>query len=407
MENSGRDTHPQAADVDRRTFLGGALALTAAAAANPASAAQPPTPTTARKKIGFPLWCDKGGLIDPTEPGAERKVRDFVRKCADHGVTRLFPWTGSRVLVDVAHEKNIQVDPYLAFNSHGRKTVRYTWSVNYVGPPIGTPEAKDILNHHRPIWAHRRYSAGVSEFAEQHPEWWALDRQLTKELDVGRKRVMSLAMPEVRAYENRQYLSLLEDTGGDGVQVEFISENKDANGVAIFGYEQPMVAAYQAKFGKNPFELANNEPSWVQFRADQVTTCLRELRQRLKDKFPKAILSVTVIDREREDYIKVGQDLPRWVEEGLIDEYYVWFRTTSDLGTVERHVKQAAEIIAGRSPLIAEISCYHPGSIQDPKLMVEAARRARASGADAVGIYRSHAVDQLDFWPVVEQIAHL
>ncbi len=105
--------------------------------------------------------------------------------------------------------------------------------------------------------------------------------------------------------------------------------------------------------------------------------------------------------------IKVGQDLARWVEEGLIDEYYVWFRTTSDLGTVERHVKQAAEIIAGRAPLVAEISCYHPGSIQDPKLMVEAARRARASGADAVGIYRSHAVDQLDFWPVVEQIAHL
>ena len=99
--------------------------------------------------------------------------------------------------------------------------------------------------------------------------------------------------------------------------------------------------------------------------------------------------------------------MPRWVEEGLIDELYVWFRTTSDLGTLERHVRQAADIVAGRVPLIAEISCYHPGSIQDPKRMVEATRRARASGADAVGIYRSHAVDQLDLWPVIEQIAQL
>ena len=406
MENSGQDNNTRSTSVSRRTFLGGALSLPAAAG-NAASAAQRPTPSAARKKIGFPLWCDKGGLIDPTEPSDEKKVRDFVQKCADHGVTRLFPWTGSRVLVEAAHEKNIEVHPYLAFNSHGRKTVRYTWSVNYVGPPIGTPEAKDILDHHRPIWAHPRYSVNVSDFAKQHPEWWALDRQLTKELNVGRKRVMSLAVPEVRAYENRRYLSLLEDTGGDGVQVEFISENRDEHGVAIFGYEQPMVTAYQEKFGKNPFELANNEPSWVQFRADQVTACLRELRQRLKDKFPRVLLSVTVIDRDQEDYIKVGQDLPRWVKEGLIDEFYVWFRTTSDLGTVERHVKQAAEIIAGQCPLIAEISCYHPGSIQDPKLMVEADRRARANGADTVGIYRSHAVDQLDLWPVIEQIAQL
>jgi len=54
---------------------------------------------------------------------------------------------------------------------------------------------------------------------------------------------------------------------------------------------------------------------------------------------------------------------------------------------------------------VVELSCYHPGSYQDPKVMLDMARRAKASGADAVGIYRSHAVDQLGFWPVVEAIA--
>ena len=39
--------------------------------------------------------------------------------------------------------------------------------------------------------------------------------------------------------------------------------------------------------------------------------------------------------------------------------------------------------------------------------MLEAARRAKANGADAVGIYRSHAVDQLDFWPIITQIANM
>ncbi len=125
------------------------------------------------------------------------------------------------------------------------------------------------------------------------------------------------------------------------------------------------------------------------------------------EKAPRPLLTATATNRDQEDYIKAGQDWPRWVEDGLIDEWHIWFRTTSDLRTLERHVKQAAEIIAGRCPLVAEISCYHPGSIQDPKLLVEAARRARANGADEVGIYRSHAVDQLDLWPVVEQIAKL
>ena len=400
----------RSAKVSRRAFLGGTLSLTAVAAgtsAASASAGHRTVPSAAHKRTGFPLWCHKGGMIDPTEASDEKKVRDFVRKCANHGVTRLFPWMGSRVLLEAAHEKDIEVHPYLAFNSHGRKTTTYAWSVHYVGPPLGTPEARDILNHHRPIWSHPRHSVKVSEFARQHPEWWALDRQQTRELHPGRKRVMSLTVPEVRAFEVSSYLSLLEDSGGDGVQVEFVSGNEDEHGVTIYGYEQPTVAAYGEKFGKSPFDVANNEPAWVQFRADQVTTCLRELRHKLMEKTPRPLLTVTATNRDQQDYIKAGQDWPRWVEDGLIDEWHIWFRTTSDLRTVERHVKQSAEIIAGRCPLVAEISCYHPGSIQDPKLVVEAARRARASGADEVGIYRSHAVDQLDLWPVVEQIAKL
>ncbi len=221
MENSVQGNQ-RSAKVSRRTFLGGTLSLTAAAAgANAASApaGRRAVPSAARNRIGSPLWCHKGGLIDPTEASDEKKVRDFVRKCANHGVTRLFPWVGSRVLLEAAHEKDIEVHPYLAFNSHGRKTTAYAWSVHYVGPPLGTPEAKNILNRHRPIWSHPRYSVKVSEFAKRHPEWWALDRQQTKELHVGRRRVMSLAVPEVRAFEAHSYLSLLDDNGGDGVQV--------------------------------------------------------------------------------------------------------------------------------------------------------------------------------------------
>ena len=106
-------------------------------------------------------------------------------------------------------------------------------------------------------------------------------------------------------------------------------------------------------------------------------------------------------------YLKVFQDWPTWVDQGLVDELYLWFRATSDVREVELKTLQAAEIIRGRCPLIAELSCYHVGSFQDPRLLMEAARRARGSGADAVGIYRSHAVEQLGLWDTVERIAGL
>ena len=183
--------------------------------------------------------------------------------------------------------------------------------------------------------------------------------------------------------------------------------NEDEDGVDTNGYEPAMVDAYRARTGRDPFDLPNDDPDWVQFRADQATTLVRELRQALAARPSRPTFTVSLIHRERDAYLKVLQDWPRWVDEELIDELHLWFRTTSDLRAVERHTQEAAGIVGGRCPLIVELSCYHPGSFQDPRLMLEAARRALANGADSVGIYRAHAVDQLDFWPIVEQIASM
>ena len=74
---------------------------------------------------------------------------------------------------------------------------------------------------------------------------------------------------------------------------------------------------------------------------------------------------------------------------------------------VERQARHAADVVAGRVPLIAELSSYHPGSFQDPDHLVEGARVALANGVDSAGVYRSHAVDQLDLWPALERMAKL
>ena len=79
----------------------------------------------------------------------------------------------------------------------------------------------------------------------------------------------------------------------------------------------------------------------------------------------------------------------------------LYVRTTSDLDEVERLTREAVGTAAGRVPVVADLACYHPGSIQQPGPLVKAARLALGAGASAVGVYGSDAVEQLDFWDAI------
>ena len=400
-------------DLSRRRFLQRSLAYGAVAAA-PSTAAKT-VEAVAPKRTGdsrFFLWCAPGGLISPTGPSDEPAVVDFVEKCVRHGVTQLVPTRGSPILARAAAEKGIVMHPYMAFNSHGARRMRANWSLNYIGLPYGSARLKEKLDRHRPIWNSPRSVLSVGAFAEEHPDWWALDRDGDRDLKVGSRLSMSLAVPEVRSYLVDRYLEIAEESGGHGVQVEFVSELRDGHGAAIHGYEPPMVEAYRKRYGKSPSGLPNHDPDWLGFRAGFVTETLRELRRRLKARRPEAPLTIAVIAQDLagphgDRYLGTFQDLRTWLDESLMDELHLWFRTTSDVSRVERYTSQIAELIRGRCPLVVELSCYHVGSFQDPKLMLEAARAALDNGADSVGMYRGHAVDQLNFWPLIEEIRSL
>jgi len=77
-----------------------------------------------------------------------------------------------------------------------------------------------------------------------------------------------------------RYMNIVEESGGHGIQVEFVSEFRDRHGAAIHGYEPPMVEESRKRYGKSPSELPNHDPDWLRFRAGFVTETLRALRRR-------------------------------------------------------------------------------------------------------------------------------
>ena len=405
-------------DISRRSFIGAGLAagslVPGASIGAPQTASLAPG-TEEKGKRRFTLWCATGGLINAEHPSDEAQVVAFVEKCAQHGVTHLVPTRGSRMLVEAAREKKIDVHPYLAFNSHGANREQYAWSVNYINDP-GSPVGREQLGRHRAIWSHPKSSVSLTEFAKKHPEYWARTKGGGDTLEAGQRLNLSLAIPEVRSYEVERYLEIVNNSGGNGCQVEFVSTSTDPGGVGIYGYEDAMAKGFQEKYGRSPFDAASDDTSWLIFRADYVTQTLAEIREKLKQQHPGAPLSVAIIAREftakmmnrgRDRYLKLFQQLAAWLGKQVIDELFLWFRTVSDPVEVGRQTRQVADLVRGRCPLIVELSCYHVGSFQDPKLMLEAARRAKDNGADSVGMYRAHAVDQLNFWPLVEEISKM
>ena len=109
----------------------------------------------------------------------------------------------------------------------------------------------------------------MTRLAQEHPEMMTVDRS-------GRRyyRLHGWAFPEVRRWWLeivRELVAynphgILLDLGRMGYATE-----PEVRGVATAGYEAPMVEAFRQETGRDPFEIPNDDPDWVQFRARPFT----------------------------------------------------------------------------------------------------------------------------------------
>ena len=199
-------------------------------------------------------------------------------------------------------------------------------------------------------------------------------------------------------------MEFVEEFGADGIQLEFASEPADESGVNLYGYESQAIEDFEQAFGKSPLEFANSNTDWIHFRCEYVTTFVRDLRARLEKLSRPVPLSAAIIASDPGDYPKTLVDWSAWVNEGLIDGVYLWFREAVDLKAIAPQTRGAVELIDRACPLVAELSCYHRGSFKTAESLMEGARLARESGADAIGVYRSDPIEALDLWSTVQGI---
>jgi hypothetical protein len=270
-----------------------------------------------------------------------------------------------------------------------------------------------------PLYEETHLQRVTTTLVERHPEHcWQ-----TREGRVRRSKV-SFAAAEVRAHK----LALIEEQAAYGVDemcLDFFRENHlfderhgagrprvevDRHGVGIYGYEPVTVEAFRDRTGRDARATPNEDPEWVQCRADQLTGFMRAMRTRLRERgvavsvkvrsmspvraaYPWWEPEVAPTDSLRGSFV----DWPRWVDEGLVDEVLLVLENWDLFDLDWRHVwgetERARALIGDRARLATTFFTYNmrDRSLRDGahqlELCTEAAIRA---GADAVCLWESN-----------------
>ena len=342
---------------------------------------------------------------------AEPDYEQFINKCKANGVSRIITTIPPKELAEIANKNDIDVIAYSALNVSGDMRKSYIWSLQYLNADPYTKAGRKIMDNHRPIWSNMEteltFSRDRDDFAKNNPQFWTKSHKLVSELDPGKRIQLSPGFDEVRLYEANRYLKAYKSSQSQGVQLEFVLPNIDQDGNADIGYEDPIRNAFIKEYNKDPINLKNSDLNWLNFRAHYYSELVGDIYKNVKNEDANALVSTTIVAGEPNDYVKVLQDWPTWVGNQYIDEFYLWFRTNSNIKDVKKQTRYVSDIIQNRCPLVVELSCYHPDSFQTKQQITDAANAALNNGANCVGVYQSFAISQLDLWEAISEVSKL
>jgi Concanavalin A-like lectin/glucanases superfamily/Glycosyl hydrolase-like 10 len=175
----------------------------------------------------------------------------------------------------------------------------------------------------------------LSRFASIHPEYCEVNEN--GDTWFGR---LSYSHPEVRAHKLSLIKELVENYGVEGIMLDFARRGlkdpitapagdaiRDGDGVNILGYDAVARAAYETAYGSDPFDIANNTATWIQWRCDYFTQFLQDIN----DSFPDLPIIPMVFETSA-SVTKDGDllDWDAWLDDGLISGICFLMNNTDD-----------------------------------------------------------------------------
>jgi len=264
-----------------------------------------------------------------------------------------------------------------------------------------------------------------SAFVKEHPELLSTNR-----MKMTSKSELSWAAPEVmrrRVATFKEVLAYEPDAiwldhikGGD-VSVP----NFDADGYYAMGYDKYMVEAFQTKTGRDPWQIPNQDPQWLAFRASYMTEYMRRIRQAQQEAYPQVKLgslgasigythSCWYLPLENDNSPNMSktarlasplanlEDHDTWTREGLIDGLCAPFNTFAAAEELKTILPNARSHIQGPCTFAVCLGMAKP-----PEAILDCARVAYEHDAEYLFVRESYDIrDKPEVWDAFSKVAH-
>lgn len=197
-----------------------------------------------------------------------------------------------------------------------------------------------------PAWRGERPPNDSRQLYHAHPEWFWYDQH-------GRRQPLSdfyvsinPCLPEVRAYLVEVFREIVQNYSVDGLHLDYIRFPTDrCPKGSDYPHDARTLALYRQTTGRRPRDDAAR---WSNWRAEQVTQLVREIREMVGQVRPSAKLTATCgpnIDESRRYHF---QDGPAWVRQGLLDRVFV-MNYSADTRTFRLRQEAWQRAVGGRA----------------------------------------------------------
>lgn len=173
-----------------------------------------------------------------------------------------------------------------------------------------------------PAWRGKGPPADRRHVFHRHPEWFLIDAQGRRQ-PFGWYQSVNPCLPEVRKYLVAVMHEIVRNYPVDGLHLDYIRFPIEHSPAWPAGAKMPdyprdprTLALFRQETGRTPEQA---QQLWTQWRNDQVTRLVADIRRMMKDVKPKAGLSAAVGHDPDGHYRKYYQDSRRWMERGLVD----------------------------------------------------------------------------------------
>lgn len=307
-----------------------------------------------------------GGHLDTFPRTVDREYVESVRHLHKRGIDPL------RVAVEEAHAQDAEI--LICLRAAGWK---------------GAPPWEEFF---------------MSEFYEAHPEWRCVDHDGTPTMH------MSYAAEEVQDHLLDVYREVLQRQP-DGAGFMF------HRGMPMMLWEEPFCKRFIQKFGKDPRQLAEDDPRVFEMRAEIVTGFMRKIRALLDETAKeqgsadqRLKLAVTTFATAT-DNRKFGLDVETWIEEKLIDQIGIaWFAYyTNGLETKSGDTTWYARITEGTDVKIYPF--YVGWKMNSATDLLSKVAGDYDNGADGIAVWDPNQFVEWQsgknpYWPLVSRLGH-